>query len=216
MQNPCFVQKLSGYPVYSRNYGQGFFADFFYNTNYFSLDAFFSKNNSTNSESVEKENRNHIDKLRNNEFYFVQILLYSSFEDGNSNEAIEYIKEQLSINSVATSSWMAEFFVKNKNRDDDRIEILYGLLRIIAYLNDRDCFDYIHGNLLLILQTALQSDIVYLQEAALMVIESWRDNDCLYLLKRLEFEDSYIQKYADIIKNELTSELEDNSVCLSE
>lgn len=204
MQNPCFVQKLSGYPIYSRNYSQ----DFFYNTNYFSQDVFLSKNNSTNSEAVEKENRNHIDKLRNNEFYFVQILLYSSFEDGNSNEAIEYIKEQLSINSVATSNWIAEFFVKNQ-RDDDRIEIeiLYGLLRIIAYLNDRDCFDYIHGVLQLVLQTALQSDIVYLQEAALMVTEAWRDKDCLHLLKKMKFEDSYIQKYADIIKNELTSEI---------
>lgn len=213
MQNPYFMQKNPWYPI---NYGLPLFPDFIYNTNCFLQDDFSSKNNLTNSESVEKENRNHIDKLRGNEFYFVQILLHSSFEDGNSNKAIEYIKEQLSINSVATSNWLAEFFVRNKNKDADGIEILYGLLRIIAYLNDRDCFDYIRGTLSLILRVALKTDTAYLQEAALMVIESWRDKDCLHLLKEMKFKDAYIQKYVGIIKNELTSELEDNSVCLSE
>lgn len=213
MPNPFFMQKISGY---SMNYGQFLVPKFIYNTDYFSQNNFSSENNLTNSESVEKENRNHIDKLRNNEFYFVQILLHSSFEDGNSNEAIEYIKEQLSINSVATSNWLAEFFVKNQQRDCDGMEILYGLLRIIAYLNDIDCFDYIRGTLVVILQAALNTDTIYLQEAALMVIESWRNKDCLHLLKEMKFEDSYIQKYADIIKNELIQELGDSPSCLSE
>lgn len=187
-----------------------------YNTNYFPKFVFFSDNNSTDSQYVETENRKHIERLRNNEFYFLQVLLHSEFEDGNSNEAIAYIKEQLSINSVATSTWMAEFFVKNQGRGNDGIEILYGLLRIIAYLNDRDCFDYIQGTLQLILQVALKNNAMYLQEAALMVIESWRSKDGLQLLKEVTFENPYIQKYADMIKNELTSELEDTSTCLSE
>lgn len=66
------------------------------------------------------------------------------------------------------------------------------------------------------MQAALNTDTIYLQEAALMVIESWRNKDCLHLLKEMKFEDSYIQKYADIIKNELIQELGDSPSCLSE
>lgn len=213
MENLYFNQALVWHPDPPKAF---FLLDDYYNTNYFPKNSFVSENASTDSQSVEAENRRHIERLRNNEFYFLQLLSHSDFEDGNSNEAISYIEEQLSINSIATSTWMAEFFDKQQRRGDDGIEMLYGLLRIIAYLNNTDCFNYIQGVLKLILQVALQNSAVYLQEAALMVIESWRSKDYLQLLKEMTFKNPYIQKYADIIKNELTSELEETATCLSE
>lgn len=172
--------------------------------------------NLTNSKDVEIENRRHIDKLRSNEFYFLQILQKSDFEDGNSNEAIEYVEKQLKINSIATSNWISELFSKYSTVEKDDVNslnILYGLLRIIAFLNNEDCFDYIKGPMVLILKLALSSEVLYLQEAALMVIESWRNKESLSLLEEFNPSAKYLKSYAETLKKELNEEVCD---CISE
>lgn len=178
--------------------------------------------NSTSSKNVEIENKKHIDTLRRNESYFIQLLFNADFEDGNTNQAIEYIDNQLKLNSIATSNWIAEFFSKYSTPEatdnENSINIIYGLLRIIAYLNNHDCFDYIKGTLTLILRLSLKINIPYLQEAGLMVIESWRSHDCLQILKEESFKDKYISKYADLLLQELIKELPSNTEvkdCLS-
>lgn len=172
-------------------------------------------NYSTSSQNIEMENKRHIDVLRRNEAYFIQLLLKSDFEDGNSNDAIEYVDKQLNINSIATSNWIAEIFSKYSLSDtvDNEVSgnVLYGLLRIIAYLNNYDCFDYIKGPLTLILKLSLNSGVPYMQEAGLMVIESWRSLDCLKILNEEKFKDKYLSKYAELLRNELTNELSNSS-----
>lgn len=192
---------------------QSLFSSQLNNTGYNIVDFLLNEtdNNSTSSQNIEIENKKHIDLLRRNESYFIQLLLNADFEDGNSNEAIEYIDKQLNTNSIATSNWIAEIFSKYSISEDVANEnsriILYGLLRIIAYLNNYDCFDYIKGPLMLILKISLDSNIPYLQEAGLMVIESWRSPDCLRLLNEETFSNNYISKYSNLLRNELTEEL---------
>lgn len=171
-------------------------------------------NNSTSSQNIEIENRKHIDYLRRNESYFIQLLLNVDYEDGNTNDAILFFEKQLNKNSIATSNWLAEIFMKysiSEAFNEKSKNILYGLLRIIAYLNNHDCFDYIKGTLTLILKTTLETNIPYLQEAGLMVIESWRSLDCLNLLKDFSFDDAYIIEYSKILIKELTTELTSKS-----
>ena len=110
---------------------------------------------------------------------------------------------------MPTSLWIAELFNKySKGNDQLSITITYGLLRIIAYLDNKDCFSYIKPVLLLILESALQSSEIYVQEAALMVIESWRDEESFYLIKDYNFNNSrYLKNYSDVLKNELQKEL---------
>lgn len=127
-------------------------------------------------------------------------LISCNFEDGNTNEAIDYISKQLDKNSIATSTWIAELFSKYSN-DNENIDILYGLLRTISYINKYDCFDYIKGSLMLILKVALLSKLEYLQEAALMVVEVWNTSECYSLLNSVDFSNSkYIEKYANLLK----------------
>ena len=191
---------------------QALFLNQKYNT---SNDIFYNylndiEKNSTNSKNVEIENKKHIDILRRNESYFIELLLDADFEDGISNDAISYIKKQLNINSIATSSWLADFFAKysiNEIDTEEAIPIIYGLLRIIAYINNHDCFDYIKGILILILQSTLKMNIPYLQEAGLMVIESWRSLECLKILNDLTFTDNYVSKYAKLLQKEISDEL---------
>ena len=165
-------------------------------------------NKSTDTKEIEQENRKHIDKLKFREDYFINTLINTDFEDGESNEAIEFINEALE-NSMPTSLWIAELFNKySKGNDQLSITITYGLLRIIAYLDNKDCFNYIKSVLLLILESALNSDEIYIQEAALMVIESWRDEESFYLIKDYNFNNSrYLKNYSDVLKNELQEEL---------
>lgn len=202
--NPNYIDLLQ-----DNIYNSSFIANHYLSGNIGILN--FTNQNSTNSKDINIENQKHIEKLRNNEFYFIRLLQESDFEDGNSNNAIEYISEQLSINSIATSVWMADFFSRYfliEKNDEDVSGILYGLLRVIAYLNNENCFNYIKGELYLILiATFHKKNTPYLQEAGLMVVEAWRSTECLEILNKAEFTDKYIKSYAETIKKELQKEL---------
>lgn len=168
---------------------------------YFSLDAF-----STTSESTEKKNRNFIDSLRNNKEVFLSLLYHSDFEDGESNDAIEYIKDKLSENSIATTSWLCELFSAYQIDSDNPTSssfVAYGIMRILAYVNNEDCFGYIKGQLIQLLNSALTTNVSYIQEAAIMVIENWRDKDLITLLQQAVIKDTCLSSYRDSVLEEL-------------
>lgn len=170
---------------------------------------FWNNKETTDTVDVEKENRKYIDRLKTKESFFIDILLHTDFEDGETNEAIDFVNSALEENSMPTSLWIADLFNKySKNTDSFSITITYGLLRIIAYLDNKDCFNYIKSVLLLILDSAIHSNIIFIQEAALMVIESWRDKDSYSLIENYNFEQSsYLDAYSKALKKELIKEI---------
>ena len=171
--------------------------------------------NTTTSLNVENENRKYTKYLRENESLFLNILSQTDFEDGCSNPAIEYVENNLIQNSYATSMWLNELLTKypiDCNNKEKSSFVQYGVLRIISFLGDKDYLDYIKGNLLLMIKVSLKSDINYVQEAALMVIESWRDRESLSLLNDVTFSDSLLQQYSDALKNEISDELNQKAV----
>lgn len=170
---------------------------------------FISNLNSTSTEAIELENRRHLDNLRKEESLFINMLLQSDFEDGFTNDAIEYINEALK-NSFATCMWIAELFEKYSKRTDEKAKnVIYGLLKIIAFLGNHNCFDYVKSVLLLILRAAMHSGQDYMQEAALMVIESWHSHEALDLLSENDYAASpYIRKYIAALKRDFLTEME--------
>ncbi len=174
------------------------------------LSSFWTSKETTDTNDVEQKNRNHIDKLKAQENTFIDILLHTDFEDGESNEATDFIYSSLEENSMPTSIWIADLFRKySKNMDSFSTTITYGLLRIIAYLDNKDCFNYIKSVLILILESAIHSNIIYIQEAALMVIESWRDKDSYELIENYTFgESKYLETYSKALKTELSQEFQ--------
>lgn len=88
-----------------------------------------------------------------------------------------------------------------------RKELLFGILRIVAYLNDKEYFGYIQENLSNLVLLGLKEDDTSIQDAALMVIENWRDKKSFDMLNSVDFSQSILKNYAEKLKSELQTEL---------
>ena len=93
--------------------------------------------------------------------------------------------------------------IYSNNQEDT--DILAGLLRIIGMTIEKEDTDM----LLTMVKAGLSDAQSKTQEAALMVIEQWRTQNCLTAIETAPaFSSSWIRDYAEQIKSELKEELQ--------
>ena len=152
--------------------------------------------NETSNKNHLIENFNYKQQLLKEENKFLSILTKTVFEDGQTNNSIEYIRDCLDKNFYITFSWLCGVFQKypidNSNRDS---LIQYGILRIVSYLIRFNYFNCVDSIIIEMIKAGLYSNINYLQEAALMIIDNL-DKDVSYLLDETTFSDSLLKKYS--------------------
>lgn len=131
---------------------------------------------------------------------FIWTLKHTDFEDGIENDIIKEIEGYIKMNKFVTYLWLHSIYAKNQKDTD----ILAGLLRIIGMTVEKEDIDM----LLTMVKAGLSDSQSKTQEAALMVIEQWRTQNCLTALETApNFSSSWISDYAEQIKLELKKEL---------
>lgn len=155
---------------------------------------------STNTDNINALNKYYEDFLDKHQDSFLRMLRYSNFEDGMTNDAIEEAKRLLSENKYVTICWLNKLYSKNQKDQ----EILESLLRVIGMTIGKEDSD----TLLPVVISGLTEKSSKTQEAAIMVIEEWRTEECLQALQnRQSFNSDWIKDYAEDIISELQREL---------
>lgn len=166
---------------------------------------------STDTADMRKMEEILAEKFKKDTPFFISILKYADFEDGYSNDAIELVSKKFEESPFVASVWLGNVFnqcyVGAEFNDMGRNELLFGILRIVAYLNDKEYFGYIQENLSNLVLLGLKEDDTSIQDAALMVIENWRDKKSFDMLDSVDFSQSILKNYAEKLKSELQTEL---------
>lgn len=118
------------------------------------------------------------------------------FEYGYENRVDLLIKEQIKINALATKEWINKIFVSYFNNP----EILIGILRLIARLNQEDIAP--EGKTMAI--AALVHKNVEVQECGIRVFEAWGTLDSLNILESVKVQPSWLQEYLDKVIENIT------------
>jgi len=118
------------------------------------------------------------------------------FEYGYENRVDLLIKEQIQINSLATKEWINKIFVSYFNNP----EILVGILRLVARLNQEDIAP--EGKTMAI--AALVHKNIEVQECGIRVFEAWGTLDSLDILENVKVQPSWLQEYLDKVIDNIT------------
>lgn len=156
---------------------------------------------STDSDVINKKNEAFLGFLRARSFQFTIALKKADFEDGMMNDVADEVENYLQRNKFATFLWLNSLYSHNQTD----FEVISGILRIIGLTVETSNSDL----LLPIVKCGLADSHSETQEAALMVIERWRTQECLDALLTTHFSSKWISKYANSIAAELKEELED-------
>ncbi len=166
---------------------------------------------STDTADMRKMEEILAEKFKKDTPFFISILKYVDFEDGYSNDAIKFVSKKFEESPFVASVWLGNVFnqcyVGAEFNNMGRNELLFGILRIIAYLNDKEYFGYIQENLSNLVLLGLKEDDTSIQDAALMVIENWRDKKSFDMLNSVDFSQSILKNYAEKLKSQLQTEL---------
>jgi len=179
---------------------------------YFEYDSYLvTQKASTDTADMRKMEELLAERFKKDTPFFISILKYADFEDGYSNEAIEFVSKKFEESPFVASVWLHNIFnqcyMGAEFNDMGRDELLFGILRIIAYLNDKEYFGYIQENLSNLVLLGLKENDINIQDAALMVIENWRDEKSFNMLNSTDFSGSVLKDYAEKLKTELKLEL---------
>lgn len=154
---------------------------------------------STDSEVINKKNEAFLGFLRARSSQFTIALKKADFEDGMMNDVADEVENYLQQNKFATFLWLNSLYSQNQTD----FEVISAILRIIGLTIETSDSDL----LLPIVKCGLADSHSEAQEAALMVIERWRTQDCLDALLTTRFSSKWISKYANSIAAELKEEL---------
>lgn len=179
---------------------------------YFEDDSYIvAQKASTDTADMRKMEEILAEKFKKDTPFFISILKYVDFEDGYSNNAIEFVSKKFEESPFVASVWLGNVFnqcyVGAEFNNIGRNELLFGILRIVAYLNDKEYFGHIQENLSNLVLLGLKEDDTSIQDAALMVIENWRDEKSFDMLNSVDFSQSILKNYAEKLKSELKTEL---------
>lgn len=155
---------------------------------------------STKTEDINAINKAFRNKLSEETDMFVSELIRTDFEDGMDNYLAEEVRGFIHDNALATYSWINHIYSDNQKNED----VIAGLLRIIAIDVEEEDYD----DLLPIVKAGLFDYGAKVQEAAVMVIERWRTNNCLDALQTANIKSPWIRSYAKKVEIELIKELE--------
>ena len=156
---------------------------------------------STSSADINRMNEEFHSSLSKRTQTFVWTLKHTDFEDGVENDIIKEVENYIKTNRFVTYLWLHSIYSNNQEDTD----ILAGLLRIIGMTIEKEDTDM----LLTMVKAGLSDAQSKTQEAALMVIEQWRTQNCLTAIETAPaFSASWIRDYAEQIKSELKEELQ--------
>lgn len=158
-------------------------------------------NSETSSLAVRDANERDHQYFCQNEYKFLYTLRHSVFEDGCDNEATELFNSMLSRNKYVAIAWLYEFWCDHQ---DDSI-VFKGIIRLIGRVSDKGYWKTLFS----IVRNGFTDKDTEVQEAAIMVAESWRNKNCLEALKNTVYASPWIRNYANQIIEELTEELAD-------
>lgn len=155
---------------------------------------------STSSADINRMNEEFYSSLLKRTQTFVWTLKHTDFEDGVENDIIKEVEGYIRTNKFVTYLWLHSIY-SNNQKD---VDVLAGLLRIIGMTVENDDTDM----LLTMVKAGLSDSHSQTQEAALMVIEQWRTQNCLTIIETAPaFTSSWIRDYAEQIKLELKEEM---------
>lgn len=154
---------------------------------------------STETEKMNRIFEHYLHMFQKNEQNFLFCLTHSSFEDGMYNEAADIIKTYFDLSPYPAISWFATVF--NSHIQDPNVS--YRLLRCLC--NSR--YRKYSKNLISFVRGALNDHSVEVQEAAFMVLENWRTQECLDVIEHTGFINPLLETYVMTLKYELKEEL---------
>ena len=153
----------------------------------------------TNTEAINQKNESDKKAFDRQSYKFLYLLRHTVFEDGMENEATLFFQEMQGRNKYVAICWLQEFW--SEHQDDSAV--VEGIVRIIGRIADKAYWK----PLMSIVRSGLTDKSKPVQEASIMVVESWRTLACYQALKQTQFADGWIKDYATEVMLELEDEL---------
>lgn len=159
----------------------------------------FIQKDSTDSNDINMLFEYYLERFKENETNFIYVLIHSYFEDGMDNPAIDMLNSYFELSPYPSISWFSTFF----NTHLKEPNISYRLLRCLCNYKYRK----FSKNLISFVRGALNDKSVEVQEAAFMVLESWRTQECLDVIESTQCINPLLEDYVKILRAELEQEL---------
>jgi len=153
---------------------------------------------SSSSENRVNQKRQEIlkEEFTNN---LINCLIEEDFEFGFKSRSELVIREQFSINALATRNWLNELFIENFHNE----KILLGLLRIIGRFEEEIIFP--QGQTMAL--AALVHESNEIKELGIRAFENWNSLNSLEVLRKISVESKWLQDYLTQVIEDLTEEL---------
>lgn len=158
-------------------------------------------NSETTNQALLDANERDMDFFKEHEYKFYYTLRHVVFEDGCDNDATALFDSMITRNKYVAISWLQNFWCEHQG---DSV-IFEGIIRLIGRVSDKGFWKMLFS----IVRSGFTDKDPKVQEAAIMVAESWRTKNCLDALKNTQYSTPWIQDYATQIIAELTEELGD-------
>lgn len=129
----------------------------------------------------------------------ISLLKDEDFEFGYISRSEELIREQLNINALATRNWINEIFISNF---DNEI-ILMGILRIIGRFDESQIFP--QGQTIALAALSHKNDEI--KELGVRAFEKWNSIESLAILKKLNFDKTWLQDYVTEVIHDIEEEI---------
>lgn len=155
----------------------------------------------TSSEALNQKNERDKKLFDKQAYKFLYTLRHTIFEDGMDNEAIVMFNDMMDRNKFVSITWLQEFWAEHQ----DESPVVEGIIRIIGRIDDKAYWK----PLMSIVRSGLTDKNKPVQEASIIVVESWRTVACYQALKQTQFAEGWIKDYAFEVMLELEEELQD-------
>lgn len=154
---------------------------------------------STSTLSINEQNQQHLAFFDKYTKKFIFKIYHTDFEDGFDNEVVLKLRDFFKINGYMTIAWLAKVYSQHQ-KDEIVVE---SVLRILTSIDDPN-YRYI---VLPVIKAGFNDKSSVVQEAAIMVAEKWRTQECLDALETTTFASDWMRSYAETVINELRKEL---------
>ena len=161
----------------------------------------YNNDEATTNEALNRKNERDKCLFDKQAYKFLYTLRHTLFEDGMDNEVTAMFSAMMKQNKYVSISWLQEFWAEHQ----DESPVVEGVIRIIGRIDDKAYWK----PLMSIVRSGLTDESRPVQEASIIVIESWRTLACYQALKQTRFADGWIKDYALEVMAELEEELQD-------
>lgn len=155
----------------------------------------------TSTEAINRKNEEDKKLFDKQSYQFLYTLRHTLFEDDTENEAKILFSRMQKQNKYVAICWLQEFWAEHQTD----AAVAEGVTRLIGSIEDKAYWK----PLMSIVRSGLTDQNKPVQEAAIMVIESWRTLACYQALKQTQFAAGWIKDYAMEVLLELEEELKD-------